>query len=141
MYSVLYADSAAEKEAEDLLEMIDMESALEQSMSQMLDLQLQQNPMLAPYRTVMLSFFKKHMSYESIKPEVLKIYAETFTASELKEINAFYATDVGQKTIEKMPTLMAQGGEIGARRVQENIGELQSMLEAETARLQMLQQE
>ena len=44
-----------------------MEQALEQSISQMLQIQLQQNPALAPYKNIMLQFFKKHMSYENLK--------------------------------------------------------------------------
>ena len=133
------ADTASEKEAEKLLNIMGMDQALEQSISQMLDLELQQNPALTPYKGVMLEFFAKHMSYESLKPDILKIYSEAFTADELKEINSFYATDAGKKTIEKMPTLMAQGGQIGAARVQENIGELQAMIKAESERIQSLQ--
>ena len=137
--SISSADTASEKEAEKLLNIMGMDQALEQSISQMLDVQLQQNPALAPYKGVMLEFFAKHMSYESLKPAMLKMYSEAFTADELKEINSFYATDVGKKTIQKMPTLMAQGGQIGAARVQENIGELQTMIEAESERIQSLQ--
>jgi hypothetical protein len=81
------------------------------------------------------------MSWESLKPEFLKIYANAFTATELREINKFYATDTGKKTIENMPALMAQGAQIGAVRVQENIGELQAMIKAESERLQKLGQQ
>ena len=133
------ADTASEKEAENLLNIIGMDQALEQTISQMLDLQLQQNPTLVPYKEVMLKFFAKHMSYESLKPELLKIYSEAFTAEELKEINKFYATDVGKKTIKELPNLVAQGGQIGATRVQENIGELQAMIEAEAERTKSLE--
>lgn len=133
-----FADNAND-EAEKLFNILGMESALEQSMSQMLDIQLQQNPKLAPFKQVMMQFFQKHMSYDSLKPDMLRIYAETFTGQELKEINAFYSTDVGKKTIAKMPALMTQGAQIGAARVQENIGELQEMIQAEAARLQETQ--
>jgi hypothetical protein len=137
--SISSADTASEKEAEKLLSIMGMEQVLEQSISQMLDVQLQQNPALAPYKGVMLEFFSKHMSYESLKPDMLKIYSNEFTAEELKKINSFYATDVGKKTIEKMPILMVQGGQIGAARVQENIGELQEMIKVESERIQNLQ--
>ena len=133
--SMAFAENANE-EAEKLLNTLGMETALEMSMSQMLDIQLQQNPSLTPFKDVMMSFFQKHMSYQSLKPDMLRIYAETFTGTELKEINDFYSTDVGKKTIEKMPQLMAQGAKIGAARVQENIGELQQMIQAEAARIQ-----
>jgi hypothetical protein len=110
-------------------------------MSQMIDLQLQQNPTLAPFKPVMMKFFSKHMSWASLKPEFLKIYSEAFSAKELREINEFYSTDTGKKTIQLMPSLMAQGGQIGAARVQANIGELQEMIKAESERLQKLSEQ
>jgi hypothetical protein len=129
----------AEREAEKLLEIVDMDQVLEQSISQMLDVQLQHNPDLVPFKGVMLEFFAKYMSYESLKPELLKMYSEVFTAAELKEINGFYATETGKKAIEVMPALIAQGGQIGAARVQENIEELQAMVKAESERIKNTQ--
>ena len=139
--SMSLADVASEKEAEKLLDMVGTQAVMEQSMSQMLDIQLQQNPALAPYKGVMMEFLNKNMSYESLKPDLVKMYSEEFTSSELREINAFYLTDVGKKSIEKMPTLMMQGGQLGATRVQENIGDLQAMIQAESERIQKLQSE
>jgi hypothetical protein len=135
------ADVASEKEAEKLLDMVGTQAVMEQSMSQMLDIQLQQNPALAPYKGVMMEFLNENMSYESLKPELIKMYSEEFTSSELREINAFYLTDVGKKSIEKMPKLMMQGGQLGATRVQENINDLQAMIQAESERIQKLQSE
>ena len=139
--SMSLADVASEKEAEKLLDMVGTQAVMEQSMSQMLDIQLQQNPALAPYKGVMMEFLNKNMSYESLKPELIKMYSEEFTSSELREINAFYSTNVGKKSIEKMPKLMMQGGQLGATRVQENIGDLQAMIQAESERIQKLQSE
>ena len=139
--SMSLADVASEKEAEKLLDMVGTQAVMEQSMSQMLDIQLQQNPALAPYKGVMMEFLNKNMSYESLKPDLVKMYSEEFTSSELREINAFYSTNVGKKSIEKMPKLMMQGGQLGATRVQENIGDLQAMIQAESERIQKLQSE
>lgn len=133
-----YSDADSEREAEILLTTMGIEEAMTQTMSQMVDLQLQQNPTLAPFKSVMMEFFAKHMSWASLKPELLKIYSEAFSAKELREINEFYATDTGRKTIQLMPSLSAQGGQIGAARVQVNIGELQAMIKAESERLQKL---
>ncbi|WP_320033658.1 DUF2059 domain-containing protein [Halarcobacter sp.] len=135
-YSI--ADVEADREAEKLLSTIGMEKVMNLSMSQMIDLQLQQTPALAPYKPVIIKFFNKHMSWESLKPEFLKIYSEAFSAKELHEINEFYATKTGKRTIELMPSLMTQGAQIGASRVQENIEELQAMIKAESERLQKL---
>jgi len=141
--SIALADEAARAEAEILLSVTGMEQAteqsIEQSIEQMLDVQLRQNPALAPYRQVMLAFFNKHMSYESIKPRLIELYAEAFTATELREINAFYRTPTGAKTIEVMPELMGKSAMIGATRVEENIAELQQMIQDEAERIQKLQ--
>ncbi|MFK7975328.1 MAG: DUF2059 domain-containing protein [Halioglobus sp.] len=138
--SLAIADAASEKQAEILLSKLKMKNAMEQSMTNLIDLQVQQQPALGPFRGVMQDFFSKYMSYESLKPDMVKIYAEAFTANELKEINAFYETDTGKKTLEVMPTLMGQGGQLGAQRVQSNMGELREMIEAEAQRLQAEQQ-
>jgi len=134
-----FADAASSAQAEALLSKLNMKTAMEKSMNSLIDLQVQQQPALGPYREVMKSFFRKYMSYESLKPDMVKIYADAFTAQELKEINAFYDTDTGRKTLEMMPTLMGQGGQLGARRVQENMEELRQMIEAESQRLQAAQ--
>lgn len=134
-----FADDASKKEAEILLTTLELDKAFEQTTIKMLDVQLKQNPKLAPFKQVMLRFFNKYMSYDSLKPEMVEIYSEAFTASELKEIVAFYKTPTGKKSIKKMPELMAKGGQIGAQRVQDNIQELQEMIRIESERLQKRQ--
>lgn len=137
--SLAAADAASEKQAEILLSKLNMKTAMEQSMKSLIDLQVQQQPALEPFRGVMQDFFAKYMSYESLKPEMVQIYAQAFTATELEEINAFYETRTGKKTLEMMPTLMGQGGQLGAQRVQSNMGELREMIQAEAQRLQEAQ--
>ena len=133
------ANNEAKKEAENLLNTMGMDSAFERSIEAMLDLQLKQNPNLKPYKHVMLKFFRKHMSFERMKPDMIIIYSEAFTAKELREINAFYKTSTGRKTIRMMPELLHKGGLLGARRVQDNMHELQQMIQAESERIKRLQ--
>lgn len=133
--SIARADDAAAKQAAIFLDTVDMESVLNASVSQTLDLYIQQQPSLKPYKATMLEFFAKYMSYESLKPDLIAMYTEAFSAAELQEINAFYQTDTGRKTIEKMPELMAKGTELGVKRVQDNLDELQAMIKAEADRL------
>ena len=45
---------------------------------------------------------------DSFKEQVISIYSKYFTASEIKGMIAFYATDLGKKTISVMPALMAE---------------------------------
>lgn len=130
-----HAKDADIEHAKSLLDVMGMESALENSMSAMLDFQIRQNPGLEPFENVMKAFLRKHMSYASVKPELANLYAQTFSKQEIDELIKFYSTDVGQKTINKIPELMAKGGQIGALRVQSNIGELQTMIADETDKL------
>jgi len=123
-----FAENSAKNEAEILLNTMGMETAFEQSISNILNIQLQQNPSLKPYKQVMLDFFSKHMSFQSLKPDMVNIYAEAFTTSELREINAFYSTPTGAKTIKLMPVLMAKGSQLASKRVQDNTQELQKMI-------------
>lgn len=138
-FSPAYGDDRSSFEAEKLLDTMKMDRALQHSIEVMLNLQLQQNPSLAPYKAVMIEFFQKYMSYQSLKSDLITIYAEAFTASELHDINSFYATPTGQKTIEVIPVLMSKGGQLGAKRVQENISELKQMIKKESERIQDLQ--
>jgi uncharacterized protein len=119
------------KAAEKMLTLMDMETVLRRSIDEMLKAQIAQNPGMAPFETVMRQFLMKHMSWESLKADTIQIYMSEFTEKELEELNRFYSTDVGRKMVEKMPTLMGKGAELGAKRVQENIPELQAAMEAE----------
>lgn len=137
-FSYSHSDEASLKEAEVFLNTINLNTVLQENMREMLNLQLKQTPEFEPYKEVILKFFYKHMSYESLKPDLIKMYSEVFTAAELKEITTFYKTPTGSKTLEKMPELMAKGGAVGAKKVQNNMRELQEMIQAESERIQRL---
>ncbi len=129
------------KSVEELLEIMNMSEAMAGSIDQMVQVELQNNPALAPYQQVMTQFFQKHLSYEQLKDEFVSIYADAFTADEVADMIAFYKTSTGQKTIELMPMLMAKGAQVGQAKVQDNLPELQSMIAEESQRIQALQAE
>ena len=130
------ADEASHrKAAESLLNLMNMDALLTQSIDQMLQMQTKQNPAIAPYEQEMKAFLNKYMSWTSLKDEMTKLYVDEFTESELGELNKFYQTPLGKKTLQKMPALMAKGAEIGQRKVQEHLPELQaSIMEKEKAK-------
>ena len=57
--------------------------------------------------------------FTSYKEELLNdfalLYAETFTAEEMKEVADFYRSGTGAKFITAMPVLMQKGSEIGMK--------------------------
>ena len=112
----------------ELLVASDMPTVLEQGIAASLDAQIKANPDIAKFRTVMQDFMRKHMSWDSLKDELATVYAEPFTLSELKEITAFYKTPTGKKLAKNTPTLMTRGMELGQKRVQDNLAELQEAI-------------
>ena len=121
--------------AERLLLLFDMDMLMNQMTDQLLDAQFKQNPGLMPYKDVMMAFFSKYLAWESIKNDMIQIYINEFTESELNEMIAFYQTPTGRKVIEKLPNIMKKGGEIGLKRVQENQQELNRMIEEKSRKL------
>lgn len=123
------ADEASHRKAvEALFALMGMENVIAQSIDQMLAIQVQQNPGMAQFQPQMKAFFNKYMSWASLKDDMAKIYMAEFSEAELNELSKFYQTPLGKKTIQKMPTLMAKGSEIGQKRVQEHLPELEAAL-------------
>ena len=122
------------KAAEELLEFIGIEAQLASSIKQSLDVQIKANPAIEPFKDAMKTFLEKHMSYASLKEDLITIYANAFTEKELKEITAFYKTPIGKKLVEKTPELMGKGMELGVKRVQDNQAELMGMIRAEASK-------
>jgi len=117
------------KTAEDLLKAMDVEKTMQASIDAALDLQIKANPGLARFKDVMKKFLTKHMSYASIKEDLIKLYVKEFTEDELKDLMKFYQTPTGKKFLKKAPVMMQKGGELGLKRVQENMPELKKMIE------------
>ena len=129
--SLSFADplTSHEQAAKDMLDCMNMGETFSKTIDSTLDLQIQQNPALKDKRKAMKTFFDRYMSWASLESDFIKIYTEAYTEEELKEITVFYKTPVGQKTVRLMPELMRKGGEIGNRRVQENMHELVKLLQ------------
>lgn len=129
------ADERSHRQAaEELLQAMKVDVQLNTSINQNLDLQLRAQPALVPYKDVMREFFTKHISYEALKDELVQIYVDEFTQDELKQIAAFYKTAEGKKMIEKSPSLMNKGMQLGMQRVAKHQDELKQMIEDEAKR-------
>lgn len=120
--------------AHDLLEATRMREVMETSMEAMLQMQLEQNPTIRELEPVMREFFARYVTWERTKDEYARIYAAEFSESELRDIAAFYRTPTGRKLADVTPRLTMEGGRLGERLVQENLGELQRMITEYMAR-------
>ena len=118
---------------QNFFDVMKMSTTYQETIEKMLDVQIKQNPNIAPLKGTMLKFFNKYMGWESMKKDMAKIYTEKFTDNELKELTAFYQTPIGKKAAILVPTLAAEGAALGQKRVQENMLELQKMIKDKMA--------
>ncbi|WP_426490782.1 DUF2059 domain-containing protein [Hymenobacter sp. 102] len=116
------------KAAEELLAATNAEKNLTTSIDRMLAMQIEQNPGMKTVEPEMRAYITKYMSWSAMKEDMVQLYAREFTEKELKELAKFYQTPIGRKTIDKMPQLMAASMEIGQRRMQEHLPELQQAI-------------
>ena len=123
------------KAAEDLLDVTNARHTLDVTIQRMISLQIRQQPQMAPFRDVMVKFFNKYMSFDSLKNDYIQIYTEEFSEQELRDIIAFYKTPTGQKTIKRLPSIMQKGSQVGMSKVRMHIEEFKAMIEEESKRL------
>jgi hypothetical protein len=108
--------------------------------SAMADAMLQTNPMLAPYRDVLVAWSGKVMTWDNMKPRFVALYCEHYSEQELRELIAFYETPLGKKTLEVTPEIMRRSALIGGELANEHSAELQAMIRERTAELERSQQ-
>jgi hypothetical protein len=114
----------------ELCNVMDLEHVMQDSMNRMIDLQLQQAPQIQGARPQFEKFFGKYLSWNALKDDYIKLYMDSFSEPELRELTAFYKTPTGRKAVKQMPALLQKGAEIGASRVREHMGELMQMLQS-----------
>jgi len=129
------SESSHSAAALELLEVMKTDSNLQQAVDVALTAQLKANPALTNYEDVMRAFLSKYMSWEYLKDDLVRLYAEEFTESELRTITAFYRTDVGKKAVEEIPALMRKGGELGQAAVRAHLDELSEAIKKKSGEM------
>ena len=125
------ADEASHRAAvEKLFATMNMEKTHAASLENILQQQSRANPAMMQLQGTMRDFLNKHMGWASLKEDMVKIYEEGFTEEELGELNKFYESPVGKKSIEQMPSLMGKGMAVAQERMKEHLPELQAALKA-----------
>ena len=122
--------------AREVVALLNMEKVIRAGVEAMFDLQVQQQPQMAPFRPTMQAWADKHVSGAELLDKIIEIYAEEFTERQLRDLAAFYRTPTGRRLAEISPQLSKRGAEAGAAVAQAHIGELQQMLEARAEELQ-----
>jgi hypothetical protein len=121
--------------ATELLRTMDIEKTMNGMAAATADLLTQQNPMFIPYREVLLKWASGFMTWEVFGPRMARLYAESYTESELRELAVFYATPVGKKSVGLLPELTRRGQALGVEVATEHAPELQRMIQQRAAEI------
>ena len=132
--SFSYAQESQEKSshykaAEDLMTAMNMQQNLDAAIPQMVEMQIKSNPMIAGKQEAFTAFMMKHSSWNALGKEYIKMYMEVFQESDLKELAAFYRTDIGKKLAAKQNTLTMKAAQLGQNTVQANMAELMQIMQ------------
>ena len=117
------------KAATELMQVMHADKTLRDAISAAFDVQIQNNPAMAPYRGAMQEFASKYLTWETMGPQLTTVYAQVFTESELKDLVAFYKTPIGQKLSSQQATLAAKSQAIGLAVVQAHQADLVQLLQ------------
>lgn len=127
--STVYATEGTHREqVETLFRLTQMEKKIADSVDNVVQLQIRQNPQLAQHEKTMHTFFDRHIGWKALKEDIAEMYMRKFSEKELQEINAFYITPAGQKVITVLPELVKQRNQLAMMRIQQNIDELQQVI-------------
>jgi len=122
--------------ATEVLRAMDLEQAMRAGVAASFDAQIQQNPLMAPFRPAMEAFTTKYLTWERVGPAMAKLYATHFTEPELRDLLAFYRSPIGRKLVAEQGALTAEGARIAQAALQPHLPELQAAILERAAELQ-----
>ena len=125
--------------AKELLLLTKAKEATEQAFEQILPLtnsMSEHYPVPEDHRELMaeemqanLEFMKQEMNWSVLEPRLVQVYVDVYTEDELRGLNDFYRSPLGQKFIEKTPEVMAASTKMTMEMLQEFIPKLKAMQE------------
>jgi hypothetical protein len=121
--------------AEELLEVTNTEKGIRDGMRAYLDVQVEQNPLMAPYRPTMEEFAKKYLVWTDLKPRLARIYAQALTEEQLRAAIVFQRTPAGQAFTAHQADVQRAIMQLVQSQLQAHAPELQQMIQSRAAEL------
>jgi len=136
--SIQAEDAERNAAAEQLLVTMEIQKTIEQSfemIKQMVPAQMKQTGASDEATSVkaqdamqkMMDVVMQEMSWDKLKADYISIYAETFTAKELRGLVQFYESPVGKKFIEKQPEIMQRSMQISQKQMAKLMPKIQEL--------------
>jgi hypothetical protein len=99
--------------ARELVRVADMQGAAMAGVDVMLTQQMEMQPELAPYRSVLESWAKEVFSSDEAAEAFALLYAETFTEGEMRDMIAFYLSPTGRRLAAEQVSVSLRAAAIG----------------------------
>ncbi|WP_295462124.1 DUF2059 domain-containing protein [uncultured Pseudomonas sp.] len=68
------------------------------------------------------------IGWDKIKPDMVKLYTDTFTEDELEGLIKFYQSDLGKKMLATLPRLSAQSAELTQAKLEQAVPKVNGIL-------------
>lgn len=79
-------------------------------------------------QTKIMDLVKARISWEKMRPQYVKLYAETFSDEEISGMLAFYGSPAGRAMLEKMPALVTKIMEVAQAQMKDILPEMQRII-------------
>ena len=94
--------------------------------------------LVSSFQQKLTAVITKALSWQNLKDDYAKLYAETYTEDELDGMIAFYKTPAGKAMVEKSPTVAAKANQVSGRKMQDAQPEMRKVIGDFAAEIQKL---
>ncbi|MCH2340230.1 DUF2059 domain-containing protein [Pseudomonas sp. NPDC047963] len=91
--------------------------------------------LLEQYQSKADAALDKAIGWEKVKPDLIKLYTDTFTEQELTQLNDFYESALGKKMLTKLPELNARSAQVTQAKLESAVPQVNKLLAEMTAEL------
>ena len=90
----------------------------------MLPAQIKKDPVkYKKFKEITENFFNKYFSWDELRDDIAKVYANNFTSEDIENIKKFYTTPTGQKALEKMPNIAKETMQLTNKKIMPHMQE------------------
>jgi hypothetical protein len=134
--------AAARPDVEELLSVMRVEKTMQSTMAQaekvmaqniaaQTKLSAKDATEIAAMQEKIFALVDQEMSWQIIKPEMVRIYGESLTPDEVKGITAFYKSPAGQAFLDKQPLILQKTVEWQQKMMVSLIPKMQGVIQSE----------
>ncbi len=91
--------------------------------------------LLESYQAKANAALDQAIGWPKLKPDMIKLYTDNFTESELKDLVKFYQSPLGKKVLEKMPQVTQQSAQLTQAKLESAVPVVNKLLQDMTTEI------